>query len=122
MKEFVRALDRSGPCYRYPTQKFPSLSEAKVKDGVFDGSQIRQLIRGSTFTNSVNDLELQARDLFKEVIIKFVGNFKNPQYEQIVKTGLEKLQALRCNMSLNLHFLHSHLNYFPGNLGPLLAL
>jgi hypothetical protein len=32
---------------------------------------------------------------------------------------LEKLQILGCNMSLKLHFLHFHLDYFPENLGDL---
>jgi hypothetical protein len=89
-------------------RKFPFLSEENVKEGVFDGPQIWPLIRNSTFTNSMNDLQLQARDLFK-------GNFKDPQYEGIVKTMLEKLQALRHNMSLKSHFLQSHLDYFPEN-------
>ena len=26
-------------------------------------------------------------------------------------------EALRCRMSLKVHFLHAHLNYFPQNLG-----
>jgi hypothetical protein len=30
---------------------------------------------------------------------------------------LEKLRVLGCNMSLKLLFLHSHLDYFPHNLG-----
>jgi hypothetical protein len=55
----------------------------------------------------------------KEVITKCLGNFKGPWYERNMKTLLEKLQALGCNMSLELHFLHSHLNYFPENLGAL---
>jgi hypothetical protein len=37
----------------------------------------------------MNDLELQAWDLFKEVVVKLLGNFKDPQYEQTVKTVLE---------------------------------
>jgi hypothetical protein len=37
----------------------------------------------------MNDLELQAWDLFK-LNIKFQGDFKDPQYKQIVKTMLEK--------------------------------
>jgi hypothetical protein len=32
---------------------------------------------------------------------------------------LENLQILGCNMSLKLHFLHFHLDYFPENLGDL---
>jgi hypothetical protein len=72
-----------------------------------------------TFTNSMNDLELQAQNLFMEVIIKFLKNFiKDPQYKRL-KTMLEKLLALGHIMSLKLHFWHSHLDYFPENLGAL---
>jgi hypothetical protein len=60
-----------------------------VKEGVFDCPQIWQLIRESTFTNSMNELELQAWDSFKELIVRFLGIFKVPQYEQIMKTMLE---------------------------------
>ena len=67
----------------------------------------------------MNDIELQAWNSFKNVIVKFLGNIKYPQYEQTVRTMLEKLQALGCNMSLKLHFLHSHLHYFPENVGAL---
>jgi hypothetical protein len=37
--------------------------------------------------------------------------------KKIVGNLLEKLQILGCNMSLTLHFLHFHLDYFPENLG-----
>jgi hypothetical protein len=47
---------------------------------------------------------------------KYLGNVKDPQYEKIVRNMLEKLQVLGCNMSLKLHFLHFHLDYFPENL------
>jgi hypothetical protein len=43
MKQFVKDFDKNGPCFQYLTQKFPSLSTAKVKEGVFDGLQIRKL-------------------------------------------------------------------------------
>jgi hypothetical protein len=79
MKQFVKAFNRTGPCYRYLIQKFPLLPEAKVNEGVSGGPQIQQLIRDSTFTNSMNGLELQAWELFKEMIIKFMGNFKDRQ-------------------------------------------
>lgn len=61
-----------------------------MKEDVFDGPQIRQLIRDSTFTRSMNDLELQAWDSFKKVIVKLLGNFEDPQYKQTVKTMQEK--------------------------------
>ncbi|KAK5642437.1 hypothetical protein RI129_008604 [Pyrocoelia pectoralis] len=54
---------------------------------------------------------------FKEVIEKFLGNNKDPNYKQIVKRMLKAFQALGCLMSLKVHFLYSHIDYFPENLG-----
>jgi hypothetical protein len=34
-----------------------------------------------------------------------------------VEKMLEKFKALGCAMSLNVHFLNAHLDYFPENLG-----
>jgi hypothetical protein len=45
-----------------------------VKEGVSDVPQIWQLTGDSTFTNSMNELELQAWDLFKEVVVRFLEN------------------------------------------------
>jgi hypothetical protein len=39
-------------------QKLPLLSKVEVKEGIFDGPQIRQLIRDFTFTNAMNDLRV----------------------------------------------------------------
>ena len=51
MKEFVKALNTEGNCYQYIFLAFPGLSYEKVhvKTGVFDGPQIRQLIKNQNF-------------------------------------------------------------------------
>jgi len=38
-------------------------------------------------------------------------------YEERVNNLLQSYQRLGCNMSLNIHFLHSHLDFFPENCG-----
>lgn len=48
---------------------------------------------------------------------EFSRRCKDPHYKEIVQNMLEKLRVYRCNMSLKLHLLHSHLDYIPGNLG-----
>ena len=83
-----------------------------MKEGVFDGPQIRKLIKDVTFKNCMSDIELQAWESYKDVINKFLGNVKDDQYEEIVNTMLKKFRGLGCNMSLKLHFLHSHLEHF----------
>lgn len=51
----------------------------------------------------------------KEKVSKnFLGNTKSANYKEIVS---KLLQDLGCNMSLKIHFLHPHLDFFPENLG-----
>ena len=37
MKQFVKALDKNGDCFKYICKTFPGLSDEKKKTGVFDG-------------------------------------------------------------------------------------
>jgi hypothetical protein len=90
-----------------------------VKEGIFDGPQMQQLMKDTAFTDTMSDIELQAWNAFKDVVKKFLGITKDPQCEKIVGNMLEKLQILGYNMSLKLHFLHFHLDYLPENLGDL---
>jgi hypothetical protein len=117
LKQFIKVLDRSGPCFQHLNIKFFALSEAEVKEGIIDGQQIRELMKNATFTNTMNDVERQALNAFTEVVKKFLGDVKDPRYKEIVENTLGKVRVLGCNMSLKLHFLHSHPECFPDNLG-----
>ncbi|XP_050822620.1 uncharacterized protein LOC127057686 [Gopherus flavomarginatus] len=44
MKNFVKAIDKTQAAFKYLHGKFPRLSEAKIKEGVFVGPQIRELL------------------------------------------------------------------------------
>jgi hypothetical protein len=44
-KYFVKAMDRTGSAFKCLAEKFPPLSETKIKEGVFVGPQIRKLFR-----------------------------------------------------------------------------
>ena len=48
---------------------------------------------------------------------EILGNIKDPLYKEIVRNMLDKFKRLGCNMSLKLHFLASHLDYIPPDLG-----
>ena len=52
---------------------------------------------------------------FAEVISKFLGNTKDfdYRYQNIVENMLACFEALGYHMSLKVHFLHVHLDYFP---------
>ena len=117
MKQFVKALEKDGDCFKYICMKFPSPTIEKVKAGIFDGPQIRKLMNDSNFCNFMNPAELSAWMAFTNVVKFFLGKTKAPNYKELVETLLISLHQLGANMSIKLHFLHSHLARFPENLG-----
>ena len=68
MKQFVQALNKDSACSKYLYDFFPSLSTEKLKAGIFNGPQIRQLIASSNFTEHKNDSELAAWSSYVMVI------------------------------------------------------
>ena len=48
-KNFVKALDKNGAGFHYLKEKFPRVSDSKIKEGIFVGPQIRALIRDGNF-------------------------------------------------------------------------
>ncbi|UYV80607.1 hypothetical protein LAZ67_19000941 [Cordylochernes scorpioides] len=117
MKNFVKAMDRNASGFAYLKQKISSISEAKIKEGIFVGPQIRELQQDGNFQNSLNEVEAAAWNSFRNVCKNFVGSVKVENYRDIVNDLLLSYKALGCNMSLKIHFLHSHLDFFPDNLG-----
>jgi hypothetical protein len=116
MKQFVKALDRNCPYFQYLCTIFPSLSHAKIREGIFDGPQISKPGMDDSFTNTMTEIEEDAWNAFK-VVKKFLGNIKDTLYKESVRNMLEKFKLLGCKTKLKLHFLASHLDYFPPNLG-----
>ena len=65
----------------------------------------------------LNNIELKAWKSFKDVVHGFLGNNKAQNSELLVQNLLLNYKNLGCRMSLKIHFLHSHLDFFPPNLG-----
>ena len=82
MKQFVKALSKEGECFRYLRSSFVGLSEVKLKDGVFDGSQIRQLINDEDFIYSMSEPEACAWRAFVGIVRNFLGNRKAENHEE----------------------------------------
>jgi hypothetical protein len=51
MKNFIKVMDQTGSTFKYLAEKFPQLSEANIREGVFVGLQIRKLFRDNMFNN-----------------------------------------------------------------------
>lgn len=117
MKQFVKAMEKNGEAFKYLSEVFPGLSEAKIKEGVFTGPDIRKLMKCREFQLKMTRTEKRAWISFQKVIENFLGNNKAPDYKFIVKDLLNNLKIMNINMSYKMHFLHAHLDRFADNLG-----
>jgi hypothetical protein len=75
--------------------------------------QIRDLIKDECFDKLLQGDEKAAWYSFKFLIKGFLGNIRAENYEDLVNNLLQRYQELGCNMSLKIHSLHSHLDFFP---------
>jgi hypothetical protein len=116
-KQFVKALLETGNCLKYLCKRFPHLSEAKPKEGVFFGPDIRKLMFDEDFPLTVTEVEREAWIDFRSVVTKFIGNNKDHDCITTIANMLEKFKVLECLMSLKIHFLNPHLGFFPEGLG-----
>ena len=98
-------------------EKFSGLSEAKLKEGVFVGPNICRLMKDESFVSTMKDNEKAMWTAFKDVVTKFLGNQKDPNFKGIVQNMPTQFRKLGCFMSLKLHILSSHYDYSPDNLG-----
>lgn len=117
IKNVVKALNKKGPGFQFLKQKFPALSDAKIKEGVFIGPDVKKLIDDHSFVTTLNLTEKEAWMAFVAVTTNFVGNYRSPDFQEKIKKTLESYHKIGCNMSLKMHFLHSHYSFFPDNMG-----
>jgi hypothetical protein len=64
------------------------------------------------FNNLLKGDEKKAWDAFCLVSTNFVGNIRAENYKELIEDTLTLNQKLGCNMSLQIHRLHSHLDFF----------
>lgn len=62
---FVEAPDKGGQAFNHLKEKIPKLGEAKLKEDVFVGQQIKKMLTYSTFGIKVTNIELAAWSFLK---------------------------------------------------------
>jgi hypothetical protein len=84
IKNFVKALDKTGPAFKYLCDKFPQLSIAKVSEGIFVGPDINKLLKDDRFDEILDNTARNAWLSFKSVVSNFLGNNKSSNYVEII--------------------------------------
>jgi len=69
------------------------------------------------FDEDLNETERHVWLSFKRICKDFLGNHRAAKYQDVVQDLLTSYKAVGCNTSLKIHFLESHLDFSPENLG-----
>ena len=117
MRNFMKGMDKTGRGFEYVRSKSSNVSDAKVKEDIFIGPQIRELMQEKQFDEDLNETERNSWLSFKRICKDFLGNHKAANYQDVVQDLLTSYKAMGCNMSMKIRFLESHLDFFPENLG-----
>ena len=71
------------------------------------------------FDEALIEAELSTWQSLKPVVTNFLGNHRSAEYEKEIEKPLKSFRQLEARMSVKLHFLQSHLDFFSKNCGDL---
>ena len=77
MKNSAKCMDKTGRGFEQLRNKFPNVSDAKIKECIFIGTQIRELMQAKEFDEDLNETK-------KYMVCKsFSGNYKAANYQDV---------------------------------------
>jgi hypothetical protein len=103
VKLSVKATDKESPF----KAKFPKISEAKMKEGIFIGPQITRLFEDKDLSTKLCCTKRRAWKAFENICKNFLSTGKEENSSEILGELISSYSVMGCNMSLKLHFLHS---------------
>ena len=85
IKNYVKAMDRHGNTLQHLRNKFSlDKSEAKLKEGVFVGPEICELMIDDEFKQKLKPVESAAWEAFVLAVQNFLGNYRSDNYVELV--------------------------------------
>ena len=80
------------------------------------GPEIRRLFRDDMFNSLLQGDQKKAWDTFRLVSTNFLANIRAENYKELIE-DMSLYHKLGCNMSLKIHMIRSHLDFFPDSCG-----
>jgi len=93
-------------------QTFPKISGAKRKEGIFVGTQTKQIFEDQILCTKLNFTERRAWKAFGNFRRHFLDKERKENCSEIVQELISSYSAVGYNVSLKLHFLHSLSDFF----------
>jgi hypothetical protein len=81
--------------------KFPNVSDTKIKEDIFIGFRIRELMQDKQLDENLNETERNAWLSFKRICKYFLQNHIAVNYQDVVQDLLTLYKAIECNMSIS---------------------
>jgi len=117
MENFFKATNNRGKDFEYLWEKFRNDSDVTLKQDIFIGPPIREIINDYLSEYLLTETEKSVWLTFKAGCLNFLGNLKVENYKELAENLLNAYQTVVCNLSSKINFLHSHLDVFLPNLG-----
>jgi hypothetical protein len=96
MENFVNGMDKTGRGLLCVRNKLPNTSDAKIKEGIFIGPQIRELKEDKLFDEDLNETERNSWLLFKRICKDILGNHKTANCQDVVQDLLTSYKSTGC--------------------------
>ena len=78
-------MNKHGKGFEYLREKYPKLSDIKLKDGILIGPEIREIINDGLLEHLLTETEKSAWLKFKAVCLNFLENVKAENYNELVE-------------------------------------
>ena len=87
-------MNKQGEGSEYWREKFLKISDSKLKDGIFIGPQIREIINDDLFAHLLTETEKYVWLTCRAICLHFLGNVKAENYKQAFE---DLLNAYHCH-------------------------
>lgn len=103
-------------CFNYMCRAFPQPTMEKLKVGIFNSPQIRQLIKDTEIQNFMNTLKCTVWNQFSQVLDNFPENVKTAHHCLFISSRIVVFRHLACSINIKIHFCSHKYRRFQKNL------
>ena len=112
VKQFIKSLNESDAAFIMLKTIFPKHTPAKLKGRIFTGPDIRKMFKSREFQLAMTEKQRRAWEAFGGVVNGFLGNKRAEDYVELIDNLIDSYRLCECRMSIKMHYLHSHLDFF----------
>jgi hypothetical protein len=92
--------------FQYLSKKFPKISTAKLKEGIFVEPQILEILEDEAVVESLTDTEQAAWESFKWICANFLGRKKSHDFSDGIQKLLSTYKETESHMSIKVLFFY----------------